>query len=136
MSDVAVTAGRAGNEPEPTCSGPLPAARCRAGRSRLRSRLGASSPASACGSSSCTGGRTASGRPWTTRIDFLITLLNRITAPGLYFIVASGFTLIFGLMRVVNMAHGRFFLLGGYIALKMQQTFVGADSASACSARR
>ena len=58
--------------------------------------------------------------------DFLITLLNGITAAGLYFIVASGFTLIFGLMRVVNMAHGAFFLLGGYIALKLQRHFVGS----------
>jgi branched-chain amino acid transport system permease protein len=58
--------------------------------------------------------------------NFLITLLNGITAAGLYFIVASGFTLIFGLMRVVNMAHGAFFLLGGYIALKLQRHFVGS----------
>ena len=50
--------------------------------------------------------------------DFLIVMLNGITAAGLYFVVASGFTLIFGLMRVVNMAHGAFFLLGGYIALR------------------
>jgi branched-chain amino acid transport system permease protein len=58
--------------------------------------------------------------------DFLITLLNGITAAGLYFVVASGFTLIFGLMRVVNMAHGTFFLFGGYIALKMQRHLVGS----------
>ena len=57
--------------------------------------------------------------------DFFITLLNGITAAALYFVVASGFTLIFGLMRVVNMAHGAFFLLGGYIALKLQRHFVG-----------
>ena len=37
--------------------------------------------------------------------------------------VASGFTLIFGLMRVVNMAHGSLFLLGGYIALEVQSWF-------------
>jgi branched-chain amino acid transport system permease protein len=61
--------------------------------------------------------------------DFLITVLNGITAAGLYFVVASGFTLIFGLMRVVNMAHGAFFLLGGYIALKLQRNFVGQGSA-------
>jgi branched-chain amino acid transport system permease protein len=60
--------------------------------------------------------------------DFLITFLNGITAAGLYFIVASGFTLIFGLMRVVNMAHGAFFLLGGYIALKVQRHMVGEGS--------
>ena len=57
--------------------------------------------------------------------DFLITVLNGVTAAGIYFVVASGFTLIFGLMRVVNMAHGAFFLLGGYIALKLQRHWVG-----------
>jgi branched-chain amino acid transport system permease protein len=57
--------------------------------------------------------------------DFLITVLNSITAAALYFVVASGFTLIFGLMRVVNMAHGALFLLGGYVALKMQRHLVG-----------
>jgi branched-chain amino acid transport system permease protein len=41
--------------------------------------------------------------------------------------VASGFTLIFGLMRVVNMAHGAFFLLGGYVALRTQRNMVGGD---------
>src|SRR3954451_18753281 len=57
--------------------------------------------------------------------DFFITLLNGVTAAALYFVVASGFTLIFGLMRVVNMAHGAFFLLGGYIALRIQRNMVG-----------
>src|SRR3954467_772813 len=61
--------------------------------------------------------------------DFLITLLNGLTAAALYFIVASGFTLIFGLMRVVNMAHGAFFLFGGYIALKLQRSMVGEGGA-------
>ena len=50
--------------------------------------------------------------------SFTRTLLNGLTAAGLLFIVASGFSLIFGLMRVVNMAHGSFYLLGGYIALR------------------
>src|SRR3954451_14322426 len=61
--------------------------------------------------------------------DFLITLLNGLTAAALYFVVASGFTLIFGLMRVVNMAHGAFFLLGGYIALHIQRNMVGGGGA-------
>ena len=43
---------------------------------------------------------------------FLTTVLDGITFAGLLFIVASGFSLIFGLMRVVNMAHGAFYLLG------------------------
>ena len=61
--------------------------------------------------------------------NFIIVMLNGLTAAGLYFVVASGFTLIFGLMRVVNMAHGSFFLLGGYIALKLQQNMVGEGGA-------
>ena len=60
--------------------------------------------------------------------SFLITLLNGLTAAALYFVVASGFTLIFGLMRVVNMAHGAFFLFGGYVALKLQRNMVGGDT--------
>jgi branched-chain amino acid transport system permease protein len=53
--------------------------------------------------------------------NFLITLLNGLTFAGLLFMVASGFALIFGLMRVINMAQGTFFLLGGYIAYDVQQ---------------
>ena len=60
--------------------------------------------------------------------DFFITLLNGLTAAALYFVVASGFTLVFGLMRVVNMAHGAFFLLGGYIALRVQRNMVGVGN--------
>lgn len=46
---------------------------------------------------------------------FLNALFNGITLGGLYFLVASGFTLVFGLMRNVNLAHGSLYLLGGYI---------------------
>ncbi|MEM7547052.1 MAG: branched-chain amino acid ABC transporter permease [Pseudomonadota bacterium] len=46
---------------------------------------------------------------------FLSALFNGVTLGGLYFLVASGFTLIFGLMRNVNLAHGTLYLLGGYI---------------------
>ena len=46
---------------------------------------------------------------------FFLTLLNGLTLAGLYFLVASGFTLVFGLMRNVNLAHGSLYLLGAYI---------------------
>jgi branched-chain amino acid transport system permease protein len=46
---------------------------------------------------------------------YVLTLLNGLTLASLYFIVASGFTLVFGLMRNVNLAHGSLYLLGGYI---------------------
>src|SRR6476661_11019429 len=48
---------------------------------------------------------------------FILITLNGLTLAGLYFISASGLTLIFGLLRVTNLAHGALFLLGGYVAL-------------------
>jgi branched-chain amino acid transport system permease protein len=45
----------------------------------------------------------------------LFQLLNGLTFAALLFVVASGFTLIFGLLRIVNLAHGALYLFGGYI---------------------
>jgi len=56
---------------------------------------------------------------------FVITLLNSLTLASLYFIVASGFTLVFGLMRNVNLAHGSLYLLGGYLGFFTAQ-FTGS----------
>lgn len=50
---------------------------------------------------------------------FVSALLNGITLAGLYFLVASGFTLIFGLMQNVNLAHGSLYLLGAYIGYEV-----------------
>ena len=50
---------------------------------------------------------------------FLSALLSGITLGALYFLVASGFTLIFGLMRNVNLAHGSLYLLGGYLGFEI-----------------
>ena len=50
---------------------------------------------------------------------FVSTLLNGFTLAGLYFLVASGFTLVFGLMRNVNLAHGSMYLLGGYVGYEV-----------------
>jgi branched-chain amino acid transport system permease protein len=52
---------------------------------------------------------------------FVSTLLNGVTLGGLYFLVASGFTLVFGLMRNVNLAHGSMYLLGGYIGYEVAE---------------
>jgi branched-chain amino acid transport system permease protein len=57
--------------------------------------------------------------------QFVIVALNGLSLAALYFITASGFTLIFGLMRVVNMAHGSLYLLGGYLALDFTQHGLG-----------
>ncbi len=47
--------------------------------------------------------------------EFITISLNGLTLGALYFLVASGFSLIFGLMRVVNLAHGSLYLLGAYV---------------------
>ena len=45
----------------------------------------------------------------------LFQILNGLTFAALLFIVASGFTLIFGLLRIVNLAHGALYLFGGLV---------------------
>ena len=47
--------------------------------------------------------------------QFLLIALNGLTLAAVYFLVASGLTLIFGLMRVITRAHGTGYLLGGYV---------------------
>jgi branched-chain amino acid transport system permease protein len=49
--------------------------------------------------------------------EFWLQLLNGVTLGALLFLVASGFTLIFGLMRIVNLAQGSLYLIGAYIGL-------------------
>jgi len=51
----------------------------------------------------------------------LLQAINGVSLASLLFLLASGFTLSFGLMRVVNMAHGAYYLLGGYIGLSVAQ---------------
>lgn len=48
---------------------------------------------------------------------WVLQALNGISMGALLFLLASGFTLTFGLGRVVNLAHGAFYLLGGYLGL-------------------
>ena len=47
--------------------------------------------------------------------QFLAQTLNGLTLAGIIFLVSSGFTLVFGVMRVTNLSHGAVYLLGGYI---------------------
>jgi branched-chain amino acid transport system permease protein len=52
---------------------------------------------------------------------FINSIFNGVTLAGLYFLVASGFTLVFGLMRNVNLAHGSLYLFGAYIGYEVSQ---------------
>ena len=64
---------------------------------------------------------------------FFSTLLDAITQGALYFVVASGFTLIFGLMRVVNMAHGSLYLVAAYVAINVQRRIITGSPDQAVS---
>lgn len=46
-----------------------------------------------------------------------LTLLNGVTIGSLLFVMAIGLNLSFGLLRIVNLSHGAFYLLGGYVGL-------------------
>jgi branched-chain amino acid transport system permease protein len=53
--------------------------------------------------------------------QFALYTLNGVTFAALLFLLASGFTLIFGLMRITNMSHGGLYLVGGYIGFTVLQ---------------
>lgn len=66
---------------------------------------------------------------------YTFQVLNGLTFAALLFVVASGFTLIFGLLRIVNLAHGAMYLIGGYIGytvgVKSGSFFLGGVCAMA-----
>jgi len=50
---------------------------------------------------------------------WLLLTVNSITLGGLLFLLSAGFSLIFGLMKIPNLAHGSFFMLGAYLAASL-----------------
>src|SRR3954462_6124084 len=56
---------------------------------------------------------------------WIIQTLNSIAFGGLLFLLSSGFSLAFGLMRIPNLAHGGFFMLGAYFGATI--TFHGGN---------
>jgi branched-chain amino acid transport system permease protein len=55
--------------------------------------------------------------------SFFIQLLNSVQYGLLLFMLAAGLTLIFGIMGVVNLAHGSFYMLGAYLAWSLSSLF-------------
>lgn len=49
--------------------------------------------------------------------QLIIQILNGLSYAALLFLLASGLSIIFGLMRIINLSHGSFFLLGAYLGL-------------------
>ena len=56
---------------------------------------------------------------------FLVQCLNALQYGLLLFLVASGLTLIFGIMGVINLAHGSFYMIGAYLAYSLAPVFGG-----------
>jgi branched-chain amino acid transport system permease protein len=56
---------------------------------------------------------------------FLVQCLNGLQYGLLLFLVASGLTLIFGIMRVINLAHGSFYMIGAYMAFALAPVVAG-----------
>jgi branched-chain amino acid transport system permease protein len=50
---------------------------------------------------------------------WLLQTLNSLALGGLLFLLAAGFSLVFGLMRIVNLSHGALFMLGAYVGLSV-----------------
>src|SRR5215470_5861338 len=52
---------------------------------------------------------------------YLIQVFNGVSFGMLLFLLAAGLSLIYGLMRILNLAHGSYYLLGAYVALSVVQ---------------
>jgi branched-chain amino acid transport system permease protein len=50
---------------------------------------------------------------------WLVLAVNSVTLGGLLFLLSAGFSLIFGLMKIPNLTHGSFFMLGAYLAASL-----------------
>jgi branched-chain amino acid transport system permease protein len=58
---------------------------------------------------------------------WIIQGLNSLSLGGMLFLLSSGFSLIFGLMRLANLTHGAFFMLGTYLGASALRTFSGLN---------
>ena len=65
---------------------------------------------------------------------WLVLAVNSITLGGLLFLLSAGFSLIFGLMRIPNLMHGSFFMLGAYLGSAFLNKGLGFWPAALASA--
>lgn len=65
-----------------------------------------------------------------TVTDLISTIFNGLSLGSIYLLVALGLSITFGLMGVINMAHGEFVMIGAYMTYVMQQIFVSIFGSS------
>jgi branched-chain amino acid transport system permease protein len=66
--------------------------------------------------------------------QWVVLGVNSVTLGGLLFLLSSGFSLIFGLMRIPNLTHGSFFMLGAYVGVSGLRAGLGFWAAAVVSA--
>jgi len=54
---------------------------------------------------------------------FIQQLINGITLGGLYALIALGYTMVYGVIQLINFAHGEFFAAGGYVGVILLSFF-------------
>ena len=57
---------------------------------------------------------------------YVVQFLTGLASAASLFLVASGLSIIFGVTRIVNFAHGAFYMIGAYIAFTLTERFSGA----------
>src|SRR5258708_28642940 len=57
---------------------------------------------------------------------YIVQFLTGLASAASLFLVASGLSIIFGVTRIVNFAHGAFYMLGAYVAFTLTERFPGA----------
>src|SRR5258708_9355271 len=57
---------------------------------------------------------------------YVVQFLTGLASAASLFLVASGLSIIFGVTRIVNFAHGAFYMLGAYVAFTLTERFAGA----------
>src|SRR5262245_66210904 len=57
---------------------------------------------------------------------YVVQFLTGLASAASLFLVASGLSIIFGVTRIVNFAHGAFYMLGAYLAFTLTERFAGA----------
>ena len=65
---------------------------------------------------------------------WLTLTVNSVALGGVLFLLSSGFSLIFGLMRIPNLMHGSFFMLGAYFGVTLLARGVNFWAAALASA--
>jgi len=62
---------------------------------------------------------------WMVMDYFIQQLINGITLGGLYALIALGYTMVYGVIQLINFAHGEFFAAGGYVGVILLAFFAG-----------